>query len=311
VFAFGYFAWNATELYSFVILTALTGVCMSCWMITTHDAIHHTLTGINWVDEAVPRLISWPIIWVHGIYAEVHKVHHKMNGDDLNDPERVQWTREEYQAAGPVGRFYVRHQWFIDIFVFAGFGLIWKTVSSARQFFPKSKSMRRAVYTDFIGIVLLNILIYSAAIAQGAGLRWLVMWLVMERFSGIVLQWRAHVEHYGLWGKGRNYYETQLYACRNISTSAFGSWYFNRLNYHSVHHVFPKVPFYKLKTAHARFQDLVTKCSVEPLVQEKSYVRIAWRNLLQPSVIGPVDPDSASGRRKMLDLDELNRSAGF
>ncbi len=43
------------------------------------------------------------------------------------DPERVQWTDAEYQRANPFLRWYVRHQWGVDVFGLGGIGLIVKT----------------------------------------------------------------------------------------------------------------------------------------------------------------------------------------
>ena len=302
-----YVAMTASSLASFVIAAAFCGLVASVMIITTHDAIHHTLTGLIWFDELFPRLMSWPILWVHSIYSEVHKVHHKMNGDDIADPERVQWTREEYAQASQIGRFYVRHQWLFDIFVFAGFGLIFDTCKKGLRYARVSKSMRRAVLTDITGLLVVNGLIYSVAIAHGNGLRCLAFWLVMERCTGAIMQWRAHVEHYGLWGKGRHYFETQSYTCRNIQTNSFASWFFNRLNFHSVHHAFPKVPFYLLETAHQRFVDLYAKAGGEPLVEEQGYVMTAFKLARQPTVIGAPDPLSVSHRRSMVSLVDLDK----
>lgn len=295
-----FFALTADSTPAFLGLTVLAAIFYGSWLITTHDAIHHTLTGWAWFDELVPRLMSWPFIWFHGMYADVHKLHHKMNGDDFRDPERVQWTLEEYQAAGPLGRFYVRHQWFIGIFVLGGIGLI---VDTARQAFKAarvSKTTRKQIALDLAGIIPLQVGIYSYAAAHGGVLHYLMFWLIAERIGGGILQWRAHVEHYGLWGKGRHYFETQAYNCRNVRTTGWTSWFFNRLNYHSVHHAFPRVPFYALKEAHARFQALYGKAAGEPLVEEDFYLRTALRLARQPSVIGDVDPASPSGRRRMV-----------
>lgn len=287
---------------AFWLYAGLAGFVFGAWIITSHDAIHHTLTGWVWFDEVIPRLFSFPMLWTHGTYAEIHKLHHKMNGDDVTDPERVQWTREEYEDATPLQRFYVRHQWWIDIFVFAGIGLIVKTVYQGCKFFSKSKGLRRQMGLDLAGIAAAQGLIYTLAIKNGVGLDWLFCWLIMERFSGGIMQWRSHIEHYGLWGKGRHYFETQAYNCRNITTSPLVSWYFNHLNFHSVHHAFPRVPFYKLETAHRRFHELYGRQGVEPLVQVDGYLKTTWRLMRQPRVIGPVDPTSGHGARQMLSV---------
>ena len=277
------------------------GTVLAAWMITTHDAIHTTLTGWTWFDEVVPRLVSWPLLWVHGAYSEIHKIHHKMNGDDFKDPERVQWTAEEYTQASALGRFYVRHQWFIDIFVFAAFGLLYKTIRQGIEFAPKSKGLRRQLSFDLIGIVTCYTALYAgAAYFFGATVgHTFVVWFILERITGGVLQWRAHVEHYGLWGKGRHYFETQNYSCRNLRSNALGRWFFNYLNFHSVHHAFPRVPFYHLGTAHHRFMALYAQRAGEPLIEEGGYLAASWYHLRHPSVIGAVDEHSASRRRRM------------
>ena len=300
-------AMTAGSVAVFTAAAVFCGLVASVMIITTHDAIHHTLTGMVWFDELFPRLMSWPILWVHSIYSEVHKVHHKMNGDDITDPERVQWTREEYAQASALTRFYVRHQWLFDIFVFGGFSLIIETFRNGLRYARVSKSMRRAVMTDIAGLLVVNGLIYAVAIAHGNGLRWLAFWLVLERCTGAIMQWRAHVEHYGLWGKGRHYFETQSYTCRNIQTNGFASWFFNRLNFHSVHHAFPRVPFYILETAHKRFLELYSQAGGEPLVVERGYVLTSLKLARQPTVIGSPDPLSASHRRSMVSVAELDR----
>lgn len=298
----GYFSLTADSFAAFFAWALVTGCLYASWLITTHDAIHHTLTGWRWFDELVPRLISHPIIWVHGVYGEIHKLHHKMNGAELEDPERVQWTEAEYARASAFGKFYARHQWFFDIFVLGGIGLIIETTWHASRHFKKSKAIRRQLLLDVSLILAWNVGIYAYAAAHGMALRYLVFWFCLERIGGGVLQWRAHIEHYGLWGKGRHYFETQALVCRNLRTSRFGSWFFNRLNYHSVHHAFPRVPFYLLGEAHQRFQRLYAVNGDAALVEEDSYFGTAMRLARKPTVIGAVDPASPSGRHMMIPI---------
>src|SRR5262249_12027943 len=39
-----------------VLGAVFAGISFASWLITTHDALHHTLTGWVWFDEVVPRL---------------------------------------------------------------------------------------------------------------------------------------------------------------------------------------------------------------------------------------------------------------
>jgi fatty acid desaturase len=282
-----FFALSTDNTALFTVFTILAGFLAASLLILTHDAIHHTLTGWALFDEIAPR-ISNSILWFHGVYKEIHKIHHKMNGDDINDPERVQWTVEEYEKASTIKRFYIRNQWFFDIFVFAGIGLILKTLLHGFKNFNKSKAIRREFLFDSVGIITFNLIIYSIAYSNGIALKFFLFWLILERISGGILQWRAHIEHYGLWGKGQHFYETQLFNCRNIVTSPIVSWYFNHLNFHSVHHAFPRVPFYHLEEAHGRFKKFIAENQLNiTLTEEKGYLNTSFMLARKPILIGP------------------------
>lgn len=254
-------------------------------MITTHDAIHDTFTGTAVVDYVYPRLISYPMFWFHGIYSEVHKLHHKMNGTDLRDPERVQFTVEEFEEAGTLGKFFIRHQWPLNILVFGGVGLIIKTLIYGAKFFKKSKAMRKAFYYDFAGIIGFNVAIYSFMASKGLALQYFYSWVVFQYVTGAVLQFRAHIEHYGLWGKGEHFYDSQVHNCRNIKTSKFIDWYFNGLCHHTIHHAFPRVPFYKLKEAQDAMSKVYTDNGCPPIAYSDGYINTAKELFEKPRLI--------------------------
>ena len=282
----------------FLILGITGGIIGAALLILTHDSIHDTLTGWTWFDEHIPR-ISNGILWFHGLYKEIHKIHHKMNGDDIEDPERVQWTIQEYQQASPFVRFYVRHQWFFDIFIFAGLGLIYKTVSHASRYYPKSKAVRREFALDLLGIMGSHAVIYGTALAHGVAMKYFVYWIILERVAGGILQCRAHIEHYGLWGKGRHFFETQILNCRNIRTNFLAQWHFNYLNYHSVHHAFPRIPFYNLREAHLRVTQILRDVDQNyPLPEAEGYFKTSFEIASRPTLIG--DETKPSGQRHMI-----------
>lgn len=287
----------------FCLFSVASGMSIAAWIILSHDAIHHTLTGWATVDEIIPRIVSYPLIWVHGMYSEIHKLHHKMNGDDFRDPERVQWTEEEFHKASPKEQFYVKYQWIIDILVFAGFGMIYKTTAKALKFYQQSKSVRRAYWWDLIGILSVNIVIYSIAIHYGHGIKYLIFWLILERVTGGIIQWRAHIEHYGLWGKGQHYFATQAYNCRNLKTNKLMSWYVNHLNFHSVHHAFPRIPFYHLQTAHERIMALFDQPHVAGLTVDQGYLTTTLRLARTPQVISSQVASPITGQKLMINVD--------
>jgi fatty acid desaturase len=289
-----WYTWQADTDWGFFLGALATAFFYGRLMISTHDAIHHTWTGIGWFDEAYSRLLSWPFLWVHGTYAAIHNLHHKMNGDNIDDPERVQWTESEYQDAGLLGRFIARHQLFFNVFVLGGVGQILRTIRQGFKFACRSKGARFGLITDAIGILMTNLVIYGVAIANGFALKWLLFYLVVERVGGGLLTFRAYVEHYGLWGKQFHYFQSQIANCRNIRGNFFSRWLFNNLNYHSVHHAFAKVPFYHLPEAHRRLAEVYRSHGMD-LVMEKGYLGVGYRLLHEVRLIRNHQPEVAGG----------------
>lgn len=295
-----YLAMTSSQPLAFLGFAVAAGVVGAAWMFLTHDAMHHTLTGWVWFDEVAPRILTSPFFWFHGLYSEVHKLHHKMNGDDVNDPERVQWTQEEYEKASPIVRFYVRHQWVFDILVFAGFGMIFRTLSRGLKLYKRSRRVRRQLWLDVIAMVVANTIIYSLAFHYGVVVKTLVLWLVLERVVGTISQWRAQIEHYGLWGRARHFFETQAYNCRNLRTNRFAAWYFNYLNFHSVHHAFARIPFYNLEVAHGRLAALHEQRRRAQPAADTGYLATTLSLARRPTVISRECASRATGQRAMV-----------
>lgn len=265
-------AWQSPTTLGFVFFSAIAGLIYGSMMITTHDCIHHTFTGNKTFDFVFPRLISWPMLWAHGIYDETHKLHHMMNGQELRDPERITFTETEYLQAGFLKRLYIRHQWLLSMVVIGGFGAIYKTVAKGLTFASKSKGMRQNIWGDLIGILAINGVIYGTMIQLGMGLKYFAFYLILERVVGFVMQFRLHIEHYGLWGKAPTFYQAQIVNCRNFTTNRFMAWYYNGLCFHTVHHAFPTIPFYQLENAHRAMDVVYGKYGRKIPIEEDGYL---------------------------------------
>jgi fatty acid desaturase len=75
------------------------------------------------------------------------------------------------------------------------------------------------------------------------------------------------------------------------------SFFFNGLNFHSVHHAFVKIPFYNLGEAHRRIVAAYgDKC---PVLEDDSYLEVAIRSIRRPLLIGETDPGSPVGQSRM------------
>lgn len=296
-------AWSSDREFVFWSVTPLIGIVYAFWLVCTHDAAHHTLTGWRWFDMLMPRLISYPMLWCYGLYAEIHRLHHGWNGVDLRDPERVQWTQDKYQRANPLMKWYVQHQWAIDIFVLGGTGLILKTFANALRFQARVPRIRLQLLVDGIGIVPAQSLILTLLVLQGEAVwRYLCFWFVIERVAGAMMQTRDHLEHYALWGKANGFQLTQLYACRNLKTHALVGWLMGGLNYHAVHHAFPSIPFNQLPEAFDRMQTVLLQHNLPAMSQGAGYWQEALYLSQHPALIGEPDPANVTGRHDMIPI---------
>ncbi|WP_066380929.1 fatty acid desaturase family protein [Anabaena sp. CA = ATCC 33047] len=278
-------AWSVHNNIVFVVATILAGMFYAFWLVCTHDMTHHTFTGWVWFDTVIPRLISWPMLWPYSLYAELHSLHHGWNGIDFRDPERVQWTGQEYQQAHPILKWYVRHQWSCDIFLLGGIGLIIKTFVMAVRLQQLVSRMRRQIFLDVAAILIIQAVLLTVVILHGELLRYLLFWLILERVAGMIMQTRDHLEHYGLWGKFSNHQLTQLYTGRNLNTSGLLGWLMGGLNYHGVHHAFPGIPFNKLPEAFERIQGVLQKYHLPPIQLDAGYLKSSYQLSEHPSLI--------------------------
>lgn len=255
-------------------------------LVTTHDCIHRTYTGIQKFDDYWPLLWSWFILWPHRTYAEIHRIHHAWLGRDLDDPERPTFLKSEFDRAGLIKRWYIRHQWLLNIFVLGGFGFIVKHWVKARRLRDRFPQLNVAMRRDMIGLGVTTSVTWSFFIYHGSLPEYLISFFIVERIAGGLLQWRALAEHYGLWeGRHGDMVYRQAMSCRNIKAGWLGRWLFNDLCFHSVHHVYPSIPWYKLGEAHLTippYWEQVNQKVIEPKV---SYGKVfadgvrSWRLL--------------------------------
>jgi fatty acid desaturase len=296
VFSLMALAWSVSNLFDFVVITAIAGIFYAFWIICSHDSVHQTLTGWVWFETIMPRLITWPMLWPHGTYVLLHRLHHGWNGIDLRDPERVQWTTEEYQRANPLLRWYVRYQGLLDIFILGGIGLIIKTFMHGWKLRNVLPQLQTQIWLDLTGILTIQGSLLLFFNQQGEIDRYILFWLILERTIGAIGQARDRLEHYGRWGQTGGYQLTQLYACRNLDTYPWIGWLMGGLNYHAVHHAFPDIPFNKLPEAFDRIQAVLRRHDLPLMLQGKGYVHETIKLGQHPSTIGAVDPQDVRGR---------------
>lgn len=255
-------------------------------LVTTHDCIHRSYTGIRSFDDYWPLIWSWLIYWPHRTYAEIHRIHHAMLGNNLDDPERPTFLKSEFEQAGLIKRWYIRHQWLVNIFVLGGIGFIVKHWQVAYRFRHRFPHLKNAMKRDAIGLGITSGIQWIVYVYFDCFTEYLMTFFIIERIAGGLLQLRALAEHYGLWeGRHGELTYRQAMSCRNIKAGWLGRWLFNDLCFHSIHHVYPSIPWYKLGEAHLTipaYWDSINPRAIEP---KDSYGKVladgvrSWRLL--------------------------------
>ncbi len=280
--------WQMQQMGWFVLGAIATSVVYTFWIVCNHDAIHRTLTGWRWFDKLMPRLSAWPLLIPVSTYSCLHRLHHAQNGIDLHDPERVQRTVADYQRSSSWQRWYVRHQWMIDVFVFGSIGIIVKIALQGFRLKNTVAGLRQQMVIDAVGMVSVQTTIVSLLYLNSINLwRYLLFMVILERGVGIIMQARDHIEHYGLepvaselealWQPTSCYTLRQLYACRNVRSPAWVNWLMGGLPYHSVHHAFPGMVSTHLPEAFQRIQAVLERHHLPPMILEPGYIASSFR----------------------------------
>ena len=228
----------------------LVALAETLLLIASHEACHGTLLGHRRLELVVGALISWPMAWPFCTYRLLHRLHHRWNNRDLRDPERI-----HPQEPG-------RWRWLV---LAGGAGLILRTLQEALRLQAQQPALRRALLLDGLGIVLVQALILVAVIQHRQLLAYGVVWLVVERVAGALLQLRGAIEHWQLWQPQPHPLLSQLYGSRTVVVPPWLNSWLGGLPHHSTHHAFPAIPARRLPLATARLQQVLRAHGYPPL----------------------------------------------
>jgi len=267
-----------------VLATFALSLVYTAILVTAHDSIHRTYTGIKWFDDYWPVCWTATMYWPHRTYGEIHKLHHAMLGRNFEDPERPTFLRSEYEDAGWAKRWYIRHQWLVNIFVLGGIGFIAKHWMMGRSLSEKYPQMRLAMRRDSTAIALVVPVEIGLAIYFDSLGAFLLSFFILERVGGALLQMRGLAEHYGLWeSRVADSTYRQALSARNMKAGWFFRWLFNDLCFHSIHHAYPSIPWYKLGEAHLTIPSFWDEFNTKAIEPKDTYGKVfadgvrSWR----------------------------------
>ena len=206
----------------------------------------------------------------------------------LSDPKRTELLAAEWRRAGPIQSWVYRHLLIWRCFVFGGLGLIADTTIKGLRLEPVDPGLAGVRRLDGVGVVVIQGLMLTLAMAKGVFWRYLLFWLVLERVIGAIIQFRGLVEHQGLWVRESTHLLTQIYGSRDVQAGTWLNSLMGGLPHHSAHHAFPWIPSPRLPVASERIAAVLCSYGQRPVPKVTSYFE-APRQLRSVEPQPPID----------------------
>ncbi len=226
-----------------------------------HDASHGVLFRASWKNWAFGLASTIPIVITFVSFREDHLEHHRHNRS-ARDPDA----------------FTMGKRGFLDFLVFYAYVLVGGvlTVLQFTFIYPFQKFDARAWRIHGFELLVRVVVLGGAlALAESQGVlgRFLALWLIPAYVFTLFNSMRFISEHYGTpWDQG------QLLGTRTITSHPINSFFWNNINYHIGHHVYPATPWYNLQKLHAAMLPEIERTGA---LVESSYLRVLIRSCLR------------------------------
>lgn len=225
----------------YLLAVAFLGARQHALLILMHDGVHYRLfrdkTLNDWMTEA---LLAWPCLVSARAYRRNHFRHHRY----LNTVQDPDWTRKHADPAWDFPKRRGELAWLLlrDL---SGLGAIvflrlLRTVTSEDTAASRGITISRYGFYLVAGLALLW---------AGALELFLQYWLVpMFTWLILILRVRSIAEHSAIQGSYDVYAQTRTTYLTLIERIFVAP---KNVNYHTEHHFYPSVPFYRLSELHA------------------------------------------------------------
>lgn len=198
-----------------------------------HEATHGNVGGTPdraWIDRAVGWWAGQPLLSVYPAFRAVHLTHHAHTNDLARDPD-----------SHPHGPWW-RVLWGIATIYHHYMGFYFQQLAT------RSELGRRALRGSVLGFVLQSV-VFVGFIGAGYGWTFLFTMALPAIFAtqilAVVFDWLPHTPHHDT----RRMHDTRILTDRWLLGP------FLAQNLHLIHHLWPRVPFYRYPALFAQTED--------------------------------------------------------
>jgi fatty acid desaturase len=257
--ACGVVAWNSESAWVRWAMYIASGYLWMGMVTFMHDALHHTLFRSHLANWVFGILCMLPIFATFVAFRADHIEHHRHNRSP-RDPD-----------AFTMGR-----RGFGDFLLFYSYALIGGLLSFLHFNFiyPFQKFNTRQWIIQLIEMALkagVYFTVLSWAARHGVMDKVLALWLWPVLVLSLLNSMRFIAEHYGTpWNAG------QMAGTRTVTSNALHSFFWNNINWHIGHHVYPTVPWYNLQELHRVLEPQISACGA---LVDRSYMAVYFEAL--------------------------------
>jgi fatty acid desaturase len=260
-------AWNSSNAWVLVPVYIALGYLWMSMVTFMHDALHYTLFKSKAANWAFGILCMLPIFATFVGFREDHIEHHRHNRSP-RDPDA----------------FTMGKRGFADFVLFYAYAAIGGVLSFIHfNFIYPFQKFGPKLWAIQLFEIALKVAVYWTVLAWAAshGMlgKALEVWLYPVLGLSLLNSMRFIAEHYGApWDAG------QMAGTRTVTSNPLHSFFWNNINWHIGHHVYPTVPWYNLQKLHALLEPQI-RASGAPV--DKSYLGVYWNALRR----GPESPE--------------------
>jgi beta-carotene hydroxylase len=236
-----------------------------------HDAVHGSISGshpsLRWINESLGYLAAWILMIPLTAHRHEHLAHHRNTNQPAADPDYVvaDMARSPWHALRAATRvvagqysYYLRQRW---------------------QVAPRAQNVR------FCLEIALAVGLRLAFLAQGYWAEGALLFVSAGLGGVVVLMFLfAYIVHRPHEAVGRYVDTSPILGPGGFSGPGTGRWGYP--NYHAIHHLFPRVPFY-------HYRRVFDQIGAIMLARGAPVYQLGWGGL-RPCQSAPAEPASVT-----------------
>jgi fatty acid desaturase len=217
----------------------LLGILLNFLYAAQHELSHSTVFSTRKVNEIFGRVIGFLMIFPRDYDQVMHFAHHTHTQNWEKDGELV---REPYTL-----RSYLLWMSGITYWRNRFFGVIRRARGIIIEPYIRAEEEAQVVQESRIHLILYVIIALGSIVTQS----WAVLsfWILPMIATKPIHQLQNTIEHLGL-----SHNDDILENTRSTKTNVFMRWLCWQMPYHTAHHVFPSVPFWKLHKLNTKIE---------------------------------------------------------